>query len=914
MTGKCARLAGLFIVLVAPAPVWGYDESVHFALIQALALERGFSKQEAALIANASQSIDDQTSTTAYDRGLITQEGKDWKAGTYALEDLPHMRSGQLFHALTATENRPVIEQMHIDRLRQVRESPEYKNGTEERRQQLRRLELVYVGQYLHFVADSVVHPHNPLIGHLLEGDWPDRAQNAPDKLLCTIRIVSEKLGQYKAADGPGTLKPTPVNDLTAPAPELTKMQQELADALKNAWLPTKAESQEKAKREGTKDVYHVYDKEIAAKGSSAVDQVLAKHGHKLEKHEVIRFDSSGDPTDIPESRKQFGHVRSIERLPLESAAALVPALKQERKNASADAALLAFSPAAQAASQAVERQVGWKLPTTPGGIALNPGLELPGGLGDVERITLDEQGIVLVTARGTFAVEGLDPQTFATILKTVASGQVPFITIGTEPSDRTNYARVTVTPALHGTREAEILYRADVQFKAIFGQYLLGHENLLNRPDDSLVAGYPGLGGESGRFWITSSGIRLKEEGGGVRVEKHGMRILGETRLLGQVVPDPELDAYAAKLTANWDAIADQVWEFRAVQDLALGTELAFWARQHRIPVDELIWNIPPRFRPAVDYAPLVAVVGRGQTGITGGVCLTPEDKSKAAGRKLLFMMESVLNQYENRSKRGLFRIVLAVVLLLFFVLSICLPSLVLWLIARWSLRGTERHARFGRCVRTMLLACLSQGLLAALIAPLVFGDALGWFDRLFLAFMATFVAAPPLLYLCIRRAGAALGDLHAQWTRAPVARFAVTILGMSVPLWTAGLGESLAGLTVTAVGPTPDPMMERALSVMLAPENVLGETQPLDMKNPNNPKQVRFVPVPGTVLPAWGPMFKHTANPLKGDEDPDLVQPTGARDPNLPVGALHRVNWPTEVPVDKNVKHFTPDGHPPY
>jgi hypothetical protein len=135
---------------------------------------------------------------------------------------------------------------------------------------------------------------------------------------------------------------------------------------------------------------------------------------------------------------------------------------------------------------------------------------------------------------------------------------------------------------------------------------------------------------------------------------------------------------------------------------------------------------------------------------------------------------------------------------------------------------------------------------------------------------------------------------------------------------MWTSLLGLSLAMLTVSATGPTPDPNVESALTVMLAPCNVFGETRlsGVVMKNPRHPSEEAFLPVPGSVLPAWGRVFEYTANPLKSHEDADVIDASGSGDPfsTLRVGTLHRVHWPPEVPVDKNVKHFTPDGRPPY
>jgi len=276
-------------------------------------------------------------------------------------------------------------------------------------------------------------------------------------------------------------------------------------------------------------------------------------------------------------------------------------------------------------------------------------------------------------------------------------AGEIPFITIGSEPSDREGHARVTYAPSLWGTREGSILYRADIQFKAIFARYPLGIDHRLNTAADTLVTGYPGPGGEMTRLWITSSSMRLALGGGGLRLDRHGMKIFGETTLMGEVVRDDELDRYARKLTDRWDEIAGALPEFRAVQGLALATALAFWVRDHRVPVNEAIWTIPDRDGCTPAYVPVVAYIAEGQ-GIAGGVALTPEVRGTAEGRQFFHHFAGLVDARQQEGGSAWGPCLLLGVLAAGAAAAVILATAALaWLAMRWALRGTGRRRASG-------------------------------------------------------------------------------------------------------------------------------------------------------------------------------------------------------------------------
>ena len=212
----------------------------------------------------------------------------------------------------------------------------------------------------------------------------------------------------------------------------------------------------------------------------------------------------------------------------------------------------------------------------------------MPGGLGKPVRITLDGAALVLVTSKGRYVFKDIDPRSFATLARTVSSGEVPSITIGTIPSERDGYARVLYSPSLIGTWEGAALYDSDVLFKALFSRLPFGPDYVFNQPKSALYRAFPGSPqGGSMRLWITSKRVVLEERGGVLVPAHHGMRILSETFLDGRSQEDPEMEAYAAKLTAEWDRLAEKIWPFRAVEDMARATAIVFWARSESVPID---------------------------------------------------------------------------------------------------------------------------------------------------------------------------------------------------------------------------------------------------------------------------------------------------------------------------------------
>src|ERR1700691_4877318 len=96
------KSAVLIVICCLPATVArAYDKSVHYTIVLLIAQRHGFTHPEAALIVNASQSLDDNDSTTAFSMSKLAAEAEDLKTkvanGSTGVQDglvnLDHMRA-----------------------------------------------------------------------------------------------------------------------------------------------------------------------------------------------------------------------------------------------------------------------------------------------------------------------------------------------------------------------------------------------------------------------------------------------------------------------------------------------------------------------------------------------------------------------------------------------------------------------------------------------------------------------------------------------------------------------------------------------------------------------------------------------------------------------------------------------------
>ncbi|MDB5421280.1 MAG: hypothetical protein JWR59_1227, partial [Brevundimonas sp.] len=826
---------------------------------------------------------------------------------------------------------------------------------------------LLYLGEYLHVVADSVVHPENPLLGHFLKGHRPDRADLDPNSLTIVTGLLDQKIMAFrKDQASPGStqsaLAPTQQADLDRIRnrpfygdPRKARFYGQVDHAIVDSWTRSYPNEQPCSSAmkclevvanrgvaleldplhlgAGSKDIYFdSLELERQARATSEIARVVGSyvpyrselpptgegtispgHGYDANRQRMhdeqigaIPLDANGEPVGTAEH--SFGPALSG-GTPFAETLAADPALRSERESVTLTQE---FRASADAAGSEVQRELGmdipqdvidserkaaaWVPPSSPGGVALNPSLDLPlAGLGTPIRIESENGALFLRTDKGRIRFDGVSARSFATLARAIAEGEIPYLSIGSEPSDRPGFARVTYAPALHGTVEGHALYDADVQFKTIFARLPLtrdAHAHGL----EPLLAGFPGLAGDFTRLWITSSNIRLTLDGDRFVTADHGMRINAETRLQFAVRSDPEMDAYAAQLTGHWAAIANALPQFRSVQRLALTTAIVFWARDHHVAIDPAILLIPPEGSLTPDYAPIVGVLD-ANFAVAGGVSLAPEDRDTQLGRAFLSYIALTLSQSDSRQGVWLGRASLALKGLLLLCAVLALPAFLLWLIVRRGLNG----ATFRRLLSIWSGICAGELLVIALLQPLLLGDLLSFFDRDFLALLVTLVLFPMLLFAALaRRFG---GQQLTPWPRRAVLAF-----GFFGPVAVAGLGLGLACMTVAMTGPVPSAALNRLVSAQVAPSEVLGEAFVTRLIR-RDQASTYLLPVPQSLGETFRPEFE--LRRFSGNATAE-IHPDGG-DPNLPVKVLKRVDWPPAMKPRAGVTYYTADGRPP-
>lgn len=905
----------LAVLAVLAQPAMGFDRVIHYDLVYAIAIANGFSPVDAALIARGSQSLDDNQSTTAFEWPLVGKEMKDVGMGNGSLEELPHMKSGQVFHALT--KNRDLIEKLHIERIERALADP---GISRERR-------LLYLGEYLHFVGDEVVHPTDPLLGHFTEGHFPDRSDLSPGSLLVVTGVLNDKLQAYRQDEASGgeshALTPTTAEQFTripgqlSADPNADRLLHKVVQTVVDSWTRTYPNERcggISACNEllTTADVYRDFNEQAReARAASEIARDLNNAGyeyHVYRKDKAIQLDSNGEPTVSGPGNEQFGAAPAS----AEGFAATLAAeadLKKERQ----DVALVQLFRASDLAAEELARDFGvplsqdaiteqrkaaaWIPPSSPGGIALNPDLELPlADLGHPVRLEREGNSLFLVTSKGRFRFDGVSARSFATLARTIAAGQIPYLSIGSEPSDRPGFARVTYAPALQGTVEGLALYRADLQFKTIFAKLPLTDEARAQGLE-ALLAGYPGQGGDFSRFWITSRNIRLALDGDRLITADPGMRINCETRLHFAVRPDPEMEAYVEGLTRHWSEIAKVVPEFQEVQTLALTTAVVFWARDHRVPTDPAILLDPPEASLTPDYAPIVGVF-ENDLEIAGGVSLTPEDRDTELGRVFLSAIAYRLSQSDTRHSAWFARVLLAAEGLVIVALALVLPAFLL----RWFAARIPKPFSFRRAFVAWSVLCAAQIAVIALLHSLILGTTMSFFDRDLLALLATIGLFPVLLFVMLRR-----------WLNRPLLtswrRRAMLALGLCGPLIAGLAGAGLAQITVAVSGPVPSTGLHLLLSVEVSPLEAVGRAFFTRSIKPGETTGT-FFPAPQSLMETFRPEF--TLYSLGGKAQ-DVIQ-LKDNNPNLPVDTLQRIHWPKNQTPPPGLKHYTVDGRPPF
>lgn len=338
-----------------------FDQVVHHSLVYAAAVANGFPPEEAAIIANGSYSLDENDSTTAFSLSLM---GKEIKEHDGPLHELPHMRSGQVFHALTLPENRERIQRAHLERIERALAEARIPGASPQKRARA----LLYLGEYLHFVGDTVVHPNESALGHFVHGHLPDRGELSRAAVMHALSLFSNELRAFSNARTTGQGLPvqrlplTPEASAARPIPARLAqddaahgMLVRVADSVAQSWARTYPEEQRDAcsralNAAGLGEIVgDVLERQRIARAATEVARVV--DGWKDRYPDVGRFgvfrrivlDSDGEPLaicsaasrqqcDSAEALRLFGPATDINRLPFANLLANQKPLVDERK------------------------------------------------------------------------------------------------------------------------------------------------------------------------------------------------------------------------------------------------------------------------------------------------------------------------------------------------------------------------------------------------------------------------------------------------------------------------------------------------------------------------------------------------------------------------------------------------------
>ena len=870
--------------MVFPCSLSAYDEAGHHAIVYAIARTAGYSVKEAALIADASQSLDDNDATTAFSFSKLWDDLKNHGVN---YKEYSYVKNGQVFHALADETNRNRIEQIHIDRMDALERS-----GLDEAKK--RTLKLIYLGEYLHFVADEVVHPAaTTFSGHAWEVHTPDRPETDEAKLKRMMITVQGKLIEYKqtgAISAPTNWKK--IDQEMEEKPQLPEQLQKIEKVIVDGWHPGTIENLSK-KGGSIIDFTSNYDKEkeasiIAKLRTELVNMDLPnKETMELPPHRALLLDLNGNPQDA----------RNINYLEwnFNEKICSLPGVASERDWIIVNELL----------SDA--KRLNQFLAENPGGIALDPNLEIRGDIGKPIRVTLVENGVAIITSKGQYIIDNINPQSFATILRTVAAGQIPYISIGTTPSYKNNYAKVSYAPMLEGTWEGNLLFRADIQFKAVFANYPFGKGYIFNRPNDPLFGGFPGIGGESLRFWIASNGIVLNADGVHLSTARSGMQILSETMLQHQPTEDGTMNEYTRHLTDNWDEITKQLPEFKEVEKLALVTAVVNWIKKNKIPVDDIFWLISPRGAYTPTYSPYILNKNKeAASDLIGGVILMPEFKDKGLAYMIQFSIIKKINAYENKYGKGWGRLIFSLVSLCIFALCIVIPAFIFMLLANWALRPVSNRISFPVALKNISILLLMAAALTFIISPLTFGNRLSEFDKKLLALIFTLAAAPVLFFTWIKFRYHQTKGLYLCLQKDKFKKRLMTFFCFLFPLFNAFLFNSIATITTAVTGVVPTTGTMAFLDKEIIPMKTFFLANPVTPFKDGN-----------YMIPFVNPQESapYSYRPVTGDEIDQLTNgglKSGAD--TILVDNLKPVIWPDNYPPGSNRNIYTIDGKPPY
>jgi tetratricopeptide (TPR) repeat protein len=306
-----AHIVAALLAFSISSPCFAGDEPEHRPLIYALAITAGFSPEEAKVIADGSWSMDRNKSTLALQEGF---KGKidDFENimiamlmvatdPEYADELLNHkspaldkllfsedsllarVGPAAFIHSLVADprqkqgdKNQPTLDAAYRKYIREQSQGLQNSGKSEET---VKRVKLLLIGQYMHQLVDSFVHPHDPLLGHLRKLHGPDYAIHNEaafgQAAFKALRALTTLLPEVRPAE-PGRLKKLGL--------ETTEQQldfcRNLVASVKSGYSSARRILHTRMTTEVT-DPFDVTDREVRAV-SKALEGAMSEHFQRI--------------------------------------------------------------------------------------------------------------------------------------------------------------------------------------------------------------------------------------------------------------------------------------------------------------------------------------------------------------------------------------------------------------------------------------------------------------------------------------------------------------------------------------------------------------------------------------------------------------------------------------------------------
>ena len=473
------------------------------------------------------------------------------------------------------------------------------------------------------------------------------------------------------------------------------------------------------------------------------------------------------------------------------------------------------------------------------GGVALGGHVRFPQGLSP-KVLYLAGQKLHVKDGTQDFEIDGVDPSEFAILLRsTVLTERPPALSIGTEPSDKAGYMRVSYFSSIRNSSVGAGMLAADLKLKGLLVGIGLGPGGTASGPSQDFLWTFPPVEGlKSMRLWLVGGDINLDAHDRRLTAPKSNIALHYEMMLRYRPTKDADADRFVAEFNRRWPALTEEIPEFRHLQQLALASALAAWAKESKCIIAPDLWLLPFDYEQTPEYVPAYwSVNSVGLTMVSGGVDLLNRSDFPTPGLGL--MMPLVLQRYlwgvnAPDTKGGW------IGLALFFLIA-CLIVFLVAMALRKHLPAISFVSLCRRASGSLLIVFLVLWAIDDIAVSVVNTNAVGSFDAEFTCLIVALLIPPLLLWLVlslsVKRSGTGTGlNVRALLSLGALTMIALALLSASLGILfsSASASSPLTMRMVNAIG-TPMELVSKPWSssavggtgVRILPESVICATK---------------------------------------------------------------------------------------